>query len=421
MAEEFEKGAAFSAVLDRQDPLSSFRDEFHIPLKKSGGQATYLCGNSLGLQPRSTASLVQEELNDWARFGVEGHFEATRPWIPYHEFACEPLARLVGAKPHEVVAMNSLTINLHLMMVSFFRPTKERSKILVAGRMFPSDRYAVESQLRFHGLNTTDNLIQVSPRETEAWLRREDIEEQLRKHGPRLALVLIEGVDFYTGQAHDLKSIAASARAEGCMVGFDLAHAAGNIPLELHEWGADFAVWCSYKYLNGGPGCTAGCFVHERHADNASLPRFAGWWGNNKERRFQMGPHFEAIKGAEGWQVSNPPILALAALLASLRIFDQAGMLALREKSVRLTSYLEFLLTDMRDKVHIITPSEKAARGCQLSLRIKGGKEVHRRLIESGVICDWRDPDVIRIAPVPLYNRFKDVYDFSETLRGALP
>jgi len=405
---------------DRSDPIVGFRDRFHIPRKTDGSPVIYLCGNSLGLQPKSAREYVLQEMDDWAAYGVEGHFRGKHPWMPYHELLTEQTARLVGAVPQEVVVMNSLTVNLHLMLVSFYRPTKERHKIVIEANAFPSDRYAVESQIRYQGAGIATSLVELQPRDGEATLRTEDILDYIGREGSSVAVIMLGGVNYYSGQAFDMASITRAGRAAGCVVGFDLAHAAGNLVLKLHDWGADFAVWCSYKYLNAGPGGTAGCFVHERHARRTDLPRFTGWWGHNKQTRFLMGPRFEPIPGAEGWQLSNPAILSLAALRASLDIFDEVGMEPLRTKSVKLTSYLESLLNHQeRKSFDIITPPDPAQRGAQLSIMVHdNGRKVFDELNESGIICDWREPDVIRVAPVPLYNSYSDVYEFARKLRG---
>lgn len=417
--EIFEADAEFAAGMDRSDPLSYFRERFLFPEVSQPG-AIYLTGNSLGLQPKTARSYIVEELDDWARLAVEGHIHARHPWLPYHEFVAEPLARLVGAKPVEVVAMNSLTVNLHLLMVSFYRPTADRFKIVIEKGAFPSDQYAVESQLKFHGI--TNGLIELEPREGETTLRTEDILETIDREGDSIALILLGGVNYYTGQAFDMPVITEAGHRKGCIVGFDLAHAAGNLELRLHEWDVDLAAWCSYKYLNAGPGAIAGIFVHERHARSFELPRFAGWWGHDKETRFQMGPDFKPLAGAEGWQLSNPPIFQLAALRASLEIFDEATMPALRAKSVKLTGYLETLLRQIdTDRIEIITPDDSEQRGCQLSIRVvNADKSLFDAVSERGVIADWREPDVVRVAPVPLYNSFADVQRFSTILHECL-
>lgn len=407
--------------LDEADPLAPYRHRFHIPRHTDGREVIYLTGNSLGLQPKTTRDYVEAELDDWARMGVEGHFKARHPWMPYHETVTAPSARLVGAKPEEVVVMNSLTVNLHLMMVSFYRPTPARHRVLMEARAFPSDQYAVASQVRYHGYDPEEAILTATPRPGETTLRTEDIEALLEREGDTIALVLMGGVNYYTGQAFDMARITRAAHARGCLVGFDLAHAAGNLVLHLHDWGVDFAVWCSYKYLNAGPGSLAGCFVHERHAA-ADLPRFAGWWGHDKGTRFQMPDTFVPIPGAEGWQLSNPPILPLASLRASLDLFDEVGMEALRRKSRLLTGYLAFLLAhDLSHDIACLTPDDPEQRGAQLSLRLRRhGKAVHDRLLADGVICDWREPDAIRVAPVPFYNTFSDVYHFTRRLARAI-
>ena len=410
---------AHARALDAADPLGGFRDEFHIP-PHEGGDQRYFCGNSLGLQPRAVRGALLEELDDWARLGVEAHFHGRHPWMPYHEFVRDSLAACVGALPSEVVAMNSLSVNLHLMMASFYRPTAERHAILIEAGAFPSDRYAVESQVRLHGFDPAQSLIELEADEPDGTISMQAIQRVLEQRGNEIALVLWPGVQYRNGQAFDLAEIVRLARAQGCSVGFDLAHAAGNLELRLHDCGADFAAWCSYKYLNSGPGAVAGCFVHERHA-NSGLPRLAGWWGHDKTVRFRMEPEFIPTPGADGWQLSNPPILALAPLRVSLEIFQRAGMSRLREKSVALTGYLESLIGErLKDKLQIITPTDEARRGCQLSLRVNGGRERGRQLFgylsAAGIIGDWREPDVIRISPVPLYNRFQDVLGFARAV-----
>jgi len=403
--------------LDLKDPLASYRDRFNIPKAEDGTEVTYLCGNSLGLQPKNVTTYVQQELDDWAKLGVEGHLHARTPWLSYHEALTEGLMHLTGADSNEVVAMNSLTVNLHLMLVSFYRPTKDRFKILMGYSPFPSDRYAIESQLKFHGYDPKEALVMLEPASDQPLVTDKLLSETIAKHSDSLALVLLEGVNYYTGQAINFTSAVQQGHAAGAIVGLDLAHTIGNIPLDLHNWGVDFAVWCSYKYLNGGPGCIAGCFVHQKHGDNREIPRFAGWWGNNKAERFKMGPNFDPIPGVEGWQLSNPPILPLAALKASLELFQEATVPALREKSIQLTGYLDNLLRmKVPGKVKIITPADPTLRGCQLSLRVAGGKETFNQLIKNNIICDWREPDVIRIAPTPLYNSYHDVYRFVEVL-----
>jgi kynureninase len=416
----FQADRIFAEKLDSNDELKKYRGRFHIPKDKSGNDVIYLCGNSLGLQPKSVRSFVEQELKDWETRGVEGHLHAKNPWLRYHEFLTESTARLVGAKPIEVVVMNTLTVNLHLMLVSFYRPTTLRHKIVIESNAFPSDRYGVESQIKFHGFEPRKSLVELQPREGEVTLRTEDIEECLEVEGDEIALVMLGGVNYYTGQAFEMGRITKAAHAQGCVVGFDLAHAAGNLVLKLHDWDVDFAVWCSYKYLNAGPGSIAGCFVHERHSNNFDLPRFAGWWGHDKRTRFTMGPKFVCIEGAEGWQLSNPPILPLAALRASMEIFDEVGMETLRAKSIELTAYLENHLEQIPSRqFSIITPRDPNQRGCQLSVQTKAnGQHIHEHLTRSGVVCDWREPDVIRVAPVPLYNSFSDVHRFAEIIQG---
>ena len=408
--------------LDRQDPLGGFAGRFAFPESPDGSKAVYFTGNSLGLMPVKAREYVGQELDDWSRLAVEGHLHAKNPWLPYHEFLTEPMARIVGALPSETIVMNGLTVNLHLMMVSFYRPTTERYKIMIERGAFPSDQYAVKSQLEFHGRGPQDGLVELAPREGETTLRTNDILETIDREGDNVALIMLGGVNYYTGQAFDMPAITAAGHAKGCVVGFDCAHAAGNLELRLHDWNVDFAVWCSYKYLNGGPGAVAGAFVHERHSRAFDLPRFAGWWGNNKHTRFLMGPDFDCLPGAEGWQLSNPPILQMAALRASLEIFDDAGMTALTEKSQKLTGYLESLILEIADeRISIITPSDSAERGCQLSIRVKNAdKSLFNAITERGIFADWREPDVIRVAPVPLYNSFADVYQFSQILAQSL-
>jgi len=377
------------------------------------------------LQAKSAAYYVEQELADWRRLGVRGHHAATRPWIGYHEALAAPLAELVGGAPGEVVAMNSLTVNLHLMLVTFFRPSGLRNRVLMEKSAFPSDRYAVVSQLGFHGLNAAEHLIEVEPRPDERNLRTEDLISIIEREGARLALVLLPGVQYLTGQYLDLAPLISAARRAGAAVGLDLAHAVGNTLLHLHDWNADFAVWCSYKYLNAGPGAVGGCFVHERHAQSPHLPRFAGWWGQAKATRFEMGPEFTPIAGAEGWQISNPPILSTAPLLASLEIFKRAGLRSLREKSLALTGFLERLVEGLLPElIEIVTPSAADARGCQLSLRIARpapeAKRCHERLTAAGVIGDWREPDILRLAPTPLYNSYSDVFNAVDALACAI-
>lgn len=420
-AADFSADETWALARDAADPLAAFRAEFLIPAHGNGEQV-YLCGNSLGLQPRATRQALLDELDDWAGLAVEAHFRGKHPWMPYHELVREPLAELVGAQPAEVVAMNSLSVNLHLMMVSFYRPTRERPAILIEKHAFPSDRYAVESQIRFHGHDPATALIELQGDEANGTISQAAIERALDAHGARIALVLLPGVQYFSGQAFDLKRISQIAQRKGCVVGFDLAHAVGNLPVNLHASGCDFAVWCSYKYLNSGPGAVAGCFVHERHA-RAALPRFAGWWGHDQSTRFKMGPDFVPTPGADGWQLSNPPIFALAPLRASLEVFHRAGSARLREKSIALTGYLAWLIeTQLSHIVNIVTPREVGRRGCQLSLRVQGDRGAGRALFDdlaaAGIVGDWREPDVIRVAPTPLYNRFMDCLRFAEAVKA---
>jgi len=413
-AARFQAGLDFADAMDRDDPLGHFREQFYLPKAKNGEDCVYLCGHSLGLQPKSARSYIEQELQDWADLGVEGHFRGQNPWLGYHRLLSDQTADLLGAEPGEVVVMNSLTVNLHLMMASFYRPSLERHKILIECGAFPSDQYAVQSQIKFHGFDPATSLLEIAPREGEWSVRDEDIGAIIDRDGKSIALILMGGVNYSTGQVFDMERIARAGRNKGCRVGFDLAHAAGNIPLQLHRWGPDFAAWCSYKYLNAGPGSVAGCFVHERHARAWDLPRFAGWWGQMETERFLMRPEFHPTAGAEGWQVSNPPIIALAPLRASMEIFAEAGIDMLREKSESLTAYLEFLLNQRASEEYtIMTPSEPDRRGAQLSLRMRRlGREVCDSLAEMGVVVDWREPDTLRVAPVPLYNSYRDVREF---------
>jgi kynureninase len=410
--------------LDSRDELKKFRDQFLFPRTPSGDKYTYLCGNSLGLQPQKTQDYIQQELIDWARLGVEGHFEAKNPWLPYHEFVTQPLARLVGALPTEVVAMNSLTVNLHLLMVSFYRPTKIRYKIVIEGNAFPSDQYAVASQAQFHaktvGFDSTQAIVEVFPREGEASVRTEDFVEVLEKHKNEIALVMIGGVNYLNGQLFDIATLCKKTHEIDAVFGVDLAHAAGNVMLKLHDWGVDFAAWCSYKYLNSGPGGISGAFVHERHLKNHALPKFTGWWGHDKKTRFTMPSKFVPIETVESWQLSNPPIFQLAALRASLELFDEATMGRLRDKSKKLTAFLaeQIQTTLPTGFVDIFTPMDSEQRGAQLSLKIRGGtREMVASLRKDGVICDFREPNIIRVAPAPLYNNFMDCAIFVEKLK----
>ena len=411
----------YAAAQDLADPLRDLRHEFHIP-PHEGHEQAYFCGNSLGLQPRGAREYVEDVLDKWKVEALEGHFTGSRQWIPYHALVRDGLASTVGAKPVEVVAMNSLTANLHLMMVSFYRPTPQRPAILMEAGAFPSDRYALESQVRFHGFDPATDLIEVEPDEPDGTISMEAIERAIAGHGQRLAMVLWPGVQYRTGQAFDTAQIVRLGHAAGAIVGFDHAHAAGNLPLRLHDEGADFAVWCHYKYMNAGPGAVAGCFVHERHA-RTDRPRFAGWWGHQQDSRFRMGPQFMPTPGAEGWQLSNPPVLGLAPLRASLELFERAGMDRLRAKSERLTGYLEALIRSRLSEVlQIVTPADPVRRGAQLSLRVRAGRDAGRSLFDhlagSGVLGDWREPDVIRISPAPLYNNHADVLRFAREVEA---
>ncbi len=427
----FNNSQAFADEMDKRDALCGFRDKFHFPLIH-GKQSVYLCGNSLGLQPKKAQEYILQEIDDWKRLGVEGHLHAKNPWFPYHEFLRNSTARIVGALPHEVVVMNSLTVNLHLLMVSFYRPTAKRYKIIFEKGPFSSDRYAMATQAKFHAgtgdkklFNPDNALIELNPRKGEVTHRTEDIIETINKHAEEVALVMIGGVNYYTGQLFDMKAITESAHKAGALAGFDLAHATGNIPLHLHDWDVDFAAWCSYKYLNAGPGAVGGAFVHDRHSENNLLPRFAGWWGNDPDTRFTMPTDFIPRKGADGWQLSNAPVFSMAALRASMELFDEAGMNRLTEKSRMLTGFLAFIIELINiecegfNHINIITPENE--RGCQLSLVIeKNGKLIHDNISEHGVISDWRHPDVIRVAPVPLYNTFNDIYQFGKLLSNAI-
>lgn len=418
----FQNTLEYAKQCDSSDKLKAFRSKFHMP-QHNGSDMVYFTGNSLGLQPKTTKSFIEQELNDWAKFGVEGHFMAKNPWLPYHEFLTENMAKLVGALPEETVMMNQLTVNLHLLMVSFYRPTKQRYKILCEAKAFPSDQYALQSQIKFHGLKIEDALIEIEPRQGEYSIRHEDIYEAIEKNKDSLALIMIGGVNYFSGQVFDMKSIVEAGHKAGAIVGFDLAHAAGNLKLQLHDWNVDFACWCSYKYLNSGPGSVAGAFVHQKHLKNTDMPMFAGWWGHDKKTRFLMDKTFVPMQTAERWQMSNAPVFSMAACRASLEIFAEAGIDTLVEKSKTLTSYLEFIVEDINKQknncLQIITPKEN--RGCQISIVANGyGKPLFTKLMENGVIPDWREPNVIRCAPVPLYNSFEDVYRFGEILKSLL-
>mgnify|MGYP000072379438 FL=1 len=420
----FENSLAFAQQLDAQDQLSHYQNEFSFP-QVNGKNAIYFTGNSLGLQPKRAKTYVDEVMNDWANLAVEGHFYAEKPWWDYHERFANPLSKLVGALPSEVTVMNTLTVNLHLLMVSFYRPTATRYKIICEEKAFPSDQYLFQSQVNFHGYATEDAIVEVKRREGEHNIRLEDVLATINAVGDELALVLIGGVNYYTGQVFDMKTITEAGHQVGAYVGWDLAHAAGNIELHLHDWQVDFAAWCSYKYMNSGPGNASGCFIHEKHHSNSKLPRFAGWWGHNKERRFKMEPQFDPIQGADGWQISNLPILSLAPYLASVELFAEIGMKTLIEKRNTITAYLEFVLGEIDREVkgnfEIITPSNLSERGCQLSVFLHGeGRSLFDYLMKNGVIVDWREPNVIRLAPVPMYTSFEDIYRFGQILKNGI-
>jgi len=408
--------------LDNEDPLARYRSEFHLPLQSNGTPYIYLCGNSLGLQPKSTEAAIKQELSDWQKLGVEGHFHAKNPWLPYHEFLTQAMAKVVGAKPEEVVLMNTLTVNLHLMMISFYKPTPTRNKILIESDAFPSDRYATESQIKMRGFDPESSLLELKPRAGEVCLREEDIEATIEEYGDEIALIMLGNTNYYTGQYYDIHKITKWGHKKGCRVGFDCAHGAGNIDLQLHDSGCDFAVWCNYKYLNAGPGGMGGAFVHERHHHDKTLDRLTGWWGHNKETRFKMRDGFDPIPTTEAWQLSNPPIMAMASVWASLKIFDEVGMPSLREKAIKLTSYLEYLVNTLGEKViNIVTPSGVNQRGSQLSIQMKNAnKSLYDYITQQGVIADWREPDVIRVAPVALYNSYTDVYNFYKILKEGI-
>ena len=422
---DFHNDPAFAKELDKKDLVKRFRDKFFIP-QHNGKECIYFTGNSLGLQPKTISQYVQQELDDWAKLGVEGHFHAKNPWMPYHEIFPRQLSGIIGCLPQEVVVMNSLTVNLHLLMVTFYRPTKQRYKIICEAKTFPSDQYAFESQVRYHGFDPDDAIIEVKPREGEHTIRAEDIISTIKQSGNQTALVLFGGVNYYTGQYFDLKAITHAAHEVGAYAGFDLAHAAGNVELHLHDWNVDFACWCSYKYLNSGPGGVGGAYIHEKHVSNKNLSRFAGWWGYTKETRFNMEKGFQPIPTAEGWQLSNAPILSMAAHKASLDIFEQAGMQRLYAKSRMLSEYLLFIIDYFNSSagekiIEIITPRNEKERGCQVSmLMLKKGKEIFNELAKQGVIADWREPNVIRVAPVPLYNSFEEIYKFAEIISNIL-
>ncbi|MBT8236134.1 MAG: kynureninase [Bacteroidia bacterium] len=422
VVKEYEADLDYARLMDEQDPLKEYRSKYHLPTQSNGEPFIYLCGNSLGLQPKSTKKNVEQELIDWQNLGVEGHLHAKNPWLPYHQFLTKAMARVVGAKPAEVVVMNTLTVNLHFMMVSFYQPKGKRKKILIEADAFPSDRYASQSQIRFHGFSPDECLIELKAREGEVCLREEDIAEIIESQGDEIALILLGNTNYYTGQYFNMKEITRLGHAKGCKVGFDCAHGVGNLLLNLHDSGCDFAVWCNYKYLNAGPGGLGGAFIHERHLMNKELPRFEGWWGHNKKTRFQMREDFDPIPTAEAWQVSNPPILAMVSAWSSLQLFDEVGMEKLREKAVALTGFLEYLIKSLaHDQIHIITPSDPDKRGSQLSIQvIEADKGLFEKISKAGVIADWREPDVIRVAPVPMYNSFEDVFKFYSILKKAL-
>jgi kynureninase len=421
----YQNTLAFAQELDEQDALASFRNEFIIP-QHNGQDMIYLCGNSLGLQPKSTAGVITQQLENWSKYAVEGWFDGDTPWMFYHKQLTNSLANIVGALPAEVVAMNTLTVNLHFLLVSFYKPTGKRFKIIMEGGAFPSDQYAVESQVRFHGYDPKEAIIEVFPREGEDILRTEDILQKINENAGELTLVLFGGINYYTGQFYDMGTITKAGHEAGAYVGFDLAHAAGNVPLQLHNWDVDFACWCSYKYINSSPGGISGAFIHEKHFANTELNRFAGWWGYREDKRFEMKPGFRPQEGAEGWQVSCAPVLLMAAHKAALNVFDKAGSIApLREKSKVLTAYLEFLINGInqgqgKQIFKIITPKNADERGCQLSIICDNGKVIFDHLVKNGVLGDWREPDVIRLSPVPLYNSFKDVYMAGEILKEAI-
>ena len=419
---KFESTLSFTRKLDKSDPLRKFRSEFHLPLIK-GKKVLYFCGNSLGLEPRNVKKYILEELDDWAKLAVEGHFHGKRPWLYYHKFAKESLAKLTGANSIEVVAMNQLTVNLHLMLTSFYQPTRERFKIIAEAGAFSSDQYALESQIRLHGLDPQGALIELAPRAGESVLRTGDIVSAIQQHAGQLALVLFGGVQYFSGQFFNMRTITEATHRAGAIAGFDLAHAIGNVPLQLHDDGVDFAVWCSYKYLNSGPGSLGGAFVHERHSKNESLLRMAGWWGHHEKERFQMRKGFIPMPGVDGWQLSNFPVFSGAAHLASLAIFDKAGIKKLRAKSLLLTGFLEFLLTQsgQKSRFKILTPSNPEERGCQLSILMQSdGRKIFDAITKKGVIADWREPGIIRVAPVPLYNTFEEVFRFATIFNKAL-
>ena len=420
----FENSLEFATSLDKKDPLGPYREEFHFP-KQNGKDVIYFTGNSLGLQPKNTKSFIDEVLTDWAELGVEGHFEGKKPWWDYHERFGAQLSKIVGSLPEEITVMNTLTVNLHLLMVSFYKPTKTRYKIICEEKAFPSDQYMLASQLRFHGLKPEDALVEIKKRPGEHNFRTEDILKTIEEVGDECALLMIGGVNYYTGQVFDMKTISAAAKKQGANVGWDLAHAVGNVELQLHNWDVDFAAWCSYKYMNSGPGSASGCFIHKKHHGKTDIPRFEGWWGHNKKERFLMAPEFQPEPDANAWQISNAPILSMAPYLASLQMFDEVGMDVIIEKRNKIVSYLEFILNEIATKLNakfeVITPSNQEERGTQLSVFLHGyGKEVFHYLMKNGVFADWREPNVIRLAPVPLYCSYTDMYKFGQILIEAL-
>lgn len=413
----FEVSRAFAEEQDRQDPLGTYREQFYFP-QRNGKNAIYFCGNSLGLQPKNVKPAIDQELQDWQNCAVEGYWGAKNPWLYYQQYCSKPLTGMLGATQEELSVMNTLTVNLHLMMMSFYRPTKERFKVLMEAGAFPSDQYAVETQVKLYGLDPADAIIEVAPRSGEYLIREEDIFEIIDRESSSLALILLGGINYYTGQLFNIQAITDAAHRVGAVAGFDLAHVVGNVPLKLHDWKVDFAVWCSYKYLNGGPGAVGGAFIHEKHAHNKNQPRLGGWWGNEETTRFKMEKGFEPKSRAEGWQLSTAQVFNMVALKASLELFDSAGMAALREKSIKLTNYLEFLLKHIENiKFEIITPKNCKERGAQLSLLFHDkGKEIHQKMTEAGIIVDWREPGVIRVSPAPLYNSYGDVFHFYEII-----
>jgi kynureninase len=419
---QFENTLEFAKQLDQKDVLRDFRSKFFIP-QHNGKDVIYFIGNSLGLQPKTVSQYIQQELDDWAKLGVEGHFQAKNPWVSYHELFPKQLSVIAGCRPEEIVVMNQLTVNLHLLMVTFYRPSKQRYKIICEAKAFPTDQYAFESQAKYHGFDPADAIVEVSPRPGEHILRTEDILSTIRQHGDSVALVLFSGVQYYTGQVFDMKAIIDAAHSVGAYCGFDLAHAMGNVELKLHEWDADFATWCSYKYMNSGPGGVSGVFIHEKHIADPALPRFAGWWGHTKAIRFKMEKGFEAIPTAEGWQLSNAPVLSMAAHKAALDIFEEAGLDKLYAKGKLLSGYMHYLLNDINKGqeeklIEIITPAHEKERGCQVSMLMqRKGREIFDSLMQQGVMTDWREPNVIRVAAVPLYNSFKDVWRFADIIQ----